>query len=158
MRPGDVAEVARLHASVYGAEYGLDASFEAAVAGHLAELTSGGWPGPGEGLWMVETGHGHITGSITLNAETPELGRLGHLVLLPEARGRGMARRLVDLVLSRARETGYAEVELATFGELTAAARIYRDAGFVLASTERRVRWGREMDWQRYVLSLRSDR
>ena len=55
-------------------------------------------------------------------------------MLRPEARGHGLGPRLVDAALARAREAGYARIELITFSELTAAARIYRAAGFVRVS------------------------
>ena len=68
-------------------------------------------------------------GSITLADQGHGLARLGHFLLLPEARGQGLGRRLVDAALARAREP-LRPHRAATFSELTAAARIYRAAGF----------------------------
>ena len=87
-RPGDIGAVIRMHGVLYAEEYGLDASFEAMVAARLAELTLRGWPAAGEGLWMVDA-DGEPAGSITLAAEDGGLARLGHFLLLPEARGHG---------------------------------------------------------------------
>jgi GNAT superfamily N-acetyltransferase len=149
----DVNTVVRLHREVYEGEYGLDRSFARDVATRLAELRRRGWPGPGEGLWIAEA-DGRAVGSITLNDQSGGLGRLGHLVLTPETRGSGTGRRLVEEVIEAARAAGYQRLELATFSDLSAAGSLYRSVGFRNVSTERTVRWGREMEWQRYELEL----
>jgi GNAT superfamily N-acetyltransferase len=149
----DVNTVVRLHGKVYEAEYGLDRSFAADVALRLAELRRRGWPGEREGLWIAESG-GSAVGTITLEDQRGGLGRLGHLVLTPETRGSGTGRRLVEHVLDAARASGYERLELATFSDLSAARGLYLSVGFVKVSGERTVRWGREMEWQRYELEL----
>jgi GNAT superfamily N-acetyltransferase len=149
----DVNAIVRLHRDVYESEYDLDRSFARDVATRLAELRAGGWPGPGEGLWIAEA-DGRAVGSITLNNQGGGLGRLGHLVLTPEARGSGAGRRLVEQVLKATRAAGYERLELGTFSDLTAAGSLYRSVGFAPVSTERTVRWGREMEWQVYELAL----
>jgi GNAT superfamily N-acetyltransferase len=123
------------------------------VATQLAELRRGGFPGPRTGLWLAER-DGEVVGSIALFEENLRLGRLGDLVLLPEARGTGAGRRLVETVLEAARAAGYERLQLFTFSDLTAAGSLYRSVGFELASSEDVVRWGRRMDWQRYELAL----
>jgi hypothetical protein len=60
----------------------------------------------------------------------------------------------VDGALTRARESRYERIELTTFSELTAAARIYRGAGFVRVSSGERSPWGRSIQMERYVLEL----
>jgi GNAT superfamily N-acetyltransferase len=149
----DVNTVVRLHGKVYESEYGLDRSFAADVALRLAELRRRGWPGEREGLWIAESG-GSAVGTITLEDQRGGLGRLGHLVLTPETRGSGTGRRLVEHVLEAARASGYERLELATFSDLSAARSLYLSVGFVKVSGERTVRWGREMEWQRYELEL----
>jgi GNAT superfamily N-acetyltransferase len=149
----DVNTIVRLHRDVYENEYGLDRSFARDVATRLAELRRGGWPGEREGLWIAEA-DGRPVGSITLNDQGGGLGRLGHLVLTPETRGSGTGRRLVGLVLEAARAAGYDRLELSTFSDLSAAGSLYRSVGFSVASSERSLRWGREMEWQRYELEL----
>jgi GNAT superfamily N-acetyltransferase len=148
-----VNTIVRLHRHVYEGEYGLDRSFARDVATRLAELRRGGWPGPREGLWIAES-DGRAVGSITLNDQGGGLGRLGHLVLTPEARGSGAGRRLVEQVLEAARAAGYERLELATFSDLSAAGSLYRSVGFTPVSSEHSVRWGREMEWQVYELEL----
>ena len=149
----DVNTVARLHAEVYEAEYGLDPSFAADVSLRLSELRRRGWPGPRDGLWIAEA-DGRPVGSITLDDQGGGLGQLGHLVLTPETRGTGTGRRLVEQVLAAARAVGYERLQLFTFHELSAARSLYQSVGFVKVSGEQTVRWGREMEWERYELAL----
>jgi GNAT superfamily N-acetyltransferase len=149
----DVNALVRLHREVYEREYGLDRGFADGVATQMAELRRRGFPGPREGLW-VEEDAGAPLGTITLIEESLALGRLGHLVLAPQARGTGAGRRLVETVLEAARAAGYERLQLFTFADLRAAGRLYRSVGFALADSEDAVRWGRRMDWQRYELAL----
>ena len=153
VRSDDVNHVVRLHRAVYESEYGLDPSFADGVATQMAELRRGGFPGPREGLWLAERDR-EVLGTIMLIQETLELGRLADLVLLPEARGTGVGRRLVDTVLDAARAAGYERLHLFTFSDLTAAGSLYRSVGFEVTSVEDTVRWGRRMQWQRYELAL----
>jgi GNAT superfamily N-acetyltransferase len=148
-----VNEVVRLHRQVYEGEYDLEPSFANDVATQLAELSRSGWPGPREGLWLARL-DAHTVGSVTLIEESSELGRLGHLVLVPDARGTGAGRGLVETVLAAARAAGYERLHLFTFSDLRAAGSLYRSVGFAVSSSERRLRWGRLMDWQRYELAL----
>jgi hypothetical protein len=57
-------------------------------------------------------------------------------------------------VLAAASEAGYERVELVTFSDLVPARELYRRAGFELTSSEHVVRWGRELDWERWELAL----
>ncbi len=149
----DVNTVVRLHGEIYEAEYGLDPSFAADVATRLSEIRRCGWPGEREGLWIAEA-DGSAVGSITLDDQGGDVGQLGHLVLTPETRGSGTGRRLVERVLELARAAGYERLQLFTFSDLSAARRLYQRVGFVKVSSERTVRWGRGMEWERYELEL----
>jgi GNAT superfamily N-acetyltransferase len=150
---GDVNEVVRINGEVFEPEYGLAPSFAGDMAVQLAELRRSGWPGEGEGLWLAEL-DGRVVGAITLRDLGGGLARLGHLALQPEARGTGAGRRLFDTVIEAARAAGYERIELLTFSDLTAAREIYRRGGFRMTSSEHTVRWGRELDWERWELAL----
>jgi ribosomal protein S18 acetylase RimI-like enzyme len=150
---GDVNELVRINGEVFEREYALSPAFAGDMAVQLAELRRSGWPGGGEGLWMAEL-DGAVVGGVTLRDLGDRLARLGHLALRPEARGSGAGRRLVQTVLKAARAAGYERIELFTFSELVAARELYRRAGFRLTSSERRFRWGHELDWERWELAL----
>ncbi len=149
----DVNDVVRINGAVFEPEYGLDPSFASDMAMRLAELRRSGWPGDGEGLWMAELDD-QVVGAITLRDLGGGLARLGHLALVPEARGSGAGRRLVETVLAAARAAGYDRIELVTFSDLAGARELYRRAGFRRTSSEHVIRWGRELDWERWELAL----
>lgn len=151
--PDDINQLVRVNGEVFEPEYGIDASFASDIAVQLAELRRSGWPGPGEGLWIAEL-DGRAVGGITLRDLGGGLARLGHLALAPEARGSGAGRLLVETVLGAARDAGYDRIELVTFADLAAARGIYRRAGFEMTGSEHVVRWGRELDWERWELAL----
>jgi GNAT superfamily N-acetyltransferase len=157
IRPGrsaeDVNTLVRLHGEIYEGEFGIDESFAQEVAVQLAELRRRGWPSEREGFWIAEAG-GRAVGCITLYQRGDGLARLGHLVLTPDARGSGAGRRLVETVLQAAGAAGYERIELGTFSELSPAIALYRSVGFERVSAERMTRWGRELDWENYELSL----
>jgi N-acetylglutamate synthase-like GNAT family acetyltransferase len=150
---GDVNELVRVNGEVFEPEYALSPAFAGDMAVQLAELRRSGWPGEREGLWIAEA-DGTVVGGVTLRDLGGGLARLGHLALQPEARGSGAGRRLVESVLDAARAAGYERVELMTFSELTEARELYRRTGFEMTSSEHTVRWEREMDWERWELSL----
>ena len=157
IRPGgsarDVNELVRVNGEVFEPEYAMSPSFAGDMAVQLAELRRSGWPGDRDGLWMAEL-DGQVVGGVTLRDLGDGLARLGHLVLQPEARGTGAGRRLVESVLAAARAAHYERIELLTFSELTDARELYRRAGFEMTSSEHTVRWGREMEWERWELAL----
>jgi ribosomal protein S18 acetylase RimI-like enzyme len=153
LRPGDLGDIVRMHGDIYASEYGLDATFDASVAGALATLVDRGWPGDREGIWVAEA-DGERAGAVILSDEGNGLSRLRMFVLRPEYRGAGVGRRLLEALLARARAAGYRRIELDTFSELQAAAHLYRRAGFRRIDSERRRIWGREIEMEQYELDL----
>jgi ribosomal protein S18 acetylase RimI-like enzyme len=153
LRPGDVGAIVELHGRLYAAEHALDARFEAGVARTLGELVLRGFPSASEGAWIADDG-GTPRGSIMLSDEGGGRGRLRCFVLEPQARGRGLGRRLRDAALEQARAHGYARLELETFSALRAAAHLYRAAGFERVCAVPSDRWGPEILVERYELAL----
>src|SRR5215207_3246628 len=152
--PGDLGEMAALHGGLYAEEWGHDASFEAMVAAGLAEAGARGWPGPGEGVWIVEEGD-RMVGCLGLTDEGAGEARLRWFVLEPGLRGQGLGRKLLDELFAEVERARYVRVALETFSDLEAAAHLYRDRGFELVWEDTRPRWGRPaVTYQRYELEL----
>jgi GNAT superfamily N-acetyltransferase len=149
----DLNAIARINGEVFEPEYGLEPSFAGDMAVQLAELRRSGWPREREGCWIAEL-DGRPVGGVTLRDLGDGLARLGDLALSPEARGSGAGRRLFDTAVEAARAAGYERLELMTFRDLEAAREIYRRGGFELTSSEHMVRWGCELDWERWELAL----
>jgi GNAT superfamily N-acetyltransferase len=154
LRPGDFGRVTEQHGVLYAAEYGFDHTFEAYVAETLAELGKAA-PSWRDRLWLAEL-DGRLVGSIGIVGREANAAQLRWMLVAPAARGSGLGRRLVGDALAFCREIGCESVFLWTVSVLTAAARIYVEAGFQLTEERERAMWGTAVTEQRYDLALRS--
>jgi GNAT superfamily N-acetyltransferase len=154
LRPGDMDAIVAHHRKVYGEEYGVDSRFGDFVATAVARASGRGFPTERETIRIVELDGEHV-GSMGLSDEGNDEAAIRWVVLSPEARGFGLGRRLLGEMLDFAEENGYHRVWLETFSELTTAAHLYRDTGFVLTAADTAPRWGRDaITMQRYELEL----
>jgi ribosomal protein S18 acetylase RimI-like enzyme len=156
LRPGDLGAIVAHHGATYIPEYGLDSTFEAHVGASVVAAGKRGFPREREGLWIVED-RGRHAGSLALTDEGGGLGVVRWFVLDPALRGRGLGRRLIDELISEARDAGYDRLHLETFADLRTAAHLYRSHGFELVREEHGPRWGRErFTYQHYELSFQA--
>ena len=153
LRPGDIGRVTEQHGVLYAAEYGFDHTFEAYVAETLAEFGKAE-PSARDRLWIAEL-DGRLVGSVGIVGREANAAQLRWLLVAPAARGSGLGRRLVGEALAFCRETERDSVFLWTVSVLTAAARIYVEAGFRLTEEHERAMWGTTVTEQRYDLALR---
>lgn len=149
IEPGDVGMVVHLHGVVYAREYGLDVSFEPYVAKPLAEFAIAG----NGRLWIAERA-GRMLGSVAMVDAEPGVGQLRWFLLVPEARGLGLGRRLLNTALDYARARGLSRVYLWTFADLAAALHLYECAGFTVTETKTGYIWGGRRTEVRMDLAL----
>lgn len=148
--PGDLGEIVALHGRIYSREYGHDETFEAMVAESVVDAAAQGFPGPREGVWIVEEGR-ELVGSLGLTDEGAGEARVRWFLIEPRLRGQGLGRALLGELLAKVEENGYTRVGLETFSDLQAAARLYREHGLELVWEDTRPRWGRlAVTYQRY--------
>jgi GNAT superfamily N-acetyltransferase len=152
-QPGDLGWIVMAHGELYAREFGWDASFEALVARIVADYAEKHDPAR-EATWIAEA-NGQRVGCISVVAADDTTARLRVLLVDPAGRGSGLGIRLVDLVIDFAREAGYERIVLWTHDVLTAAARIYLKAGFVLTSAAPEHHFGADLISQTYELNLR---
>jgi GNAT superfamily N-acetyltransferase len=150
---GDADAIVALHDRVYAAEFGFDRRFAASISFSVEAVVARGWPDTSGAVWLVGRGS-DLGGSLALTDEGGGLGRVRWFVLAPELRGQGLGRGLVDRLLSEARAARLSMLELETFSALTAAARIYRAAGFELRWQREIDHWGPRIQMQGYALKL----
>jgi GNAT superfamily N-acetyltransferase len=148
--PGDFGWIIHRHGALYAAEYGWDESFEALVAEIAGRFRKSHDPRK-ERCWVAER-EGEIVGSAFLVDAGHGIAKLRLLYVEPEARGRGLGRRLVEETLRFAKRAGYRSVTLWTNDGLAAARHLYEAAGFRLVSSERHHSFGKDLvgeNWER---------
>ena len=141
-RPGDMGWVIQRHGEIYWQEYRYDERFEALVAGIAAEFIEKLDP-VRERCWIAEKDGGNA-GAVFLVKQSAAVAKLRMLLVEPSARGIGIGKRLVEECICFAREAGYKKIILWTQSELTAARRIYQNAGFKLIAEKAHESWGRK--------------
>src|SRR5438105_10043658 len=90
LRPGDLGRIILLHGTVYARECGFDHTFEAYVAGPLADFARA--PSSRERLWMAERDDA-LVGCIAIVAASAETAQLRWFLVDPGARGAGLGKR-----------------------------------------------------------------
>ncbi|MCG3132267.1 MAG: hypothetical protein FLDDKLPJ_03100 [Phycisphaerae bacterium] len=169
LRPGDLGAVVSLHGVVYAAEQGFDATFEAYVAGPLAEFVR--TRGPCERLWIAERAD-RLIGCIAIvgagsrgalnhagegdasASDEGDAAQLRWFLVTPEARGAGLGRRLLGDAVAFARTCGYRSILLWTVSALKTAAALYRAAGFEKVEDKPGRMWGVDVIEEKFELRL----
>jgi GNAT superfamily N-acetyltransferase len=150
LRPGDVGRVVFLHGTIYAREYGFDSTFEAYVAEPLSQFVRS--RSEGDRLWIAECGD-RMVGCVAIVGISKDEAQLRWLLVDPSVRCKGLGRRLLHDAAAFAREQGYKTVFLWTVSALTAAAHLYRSAGFRKVE-EKPGEWGIAVTEEKYVLDL----
>jgi GNAT superfamily N-acetyltransferase len=152
LRPGDIGAVVSLHGTLYAQEHGFDSTFEAYVAGPLAEFVFAS--SPRERLWLAER-DGRLVGCIAIVAAASRTAQLRWFLVDPSARGAGLGKRLLHEAVAFARACGNTSVILWTVSALTAAGHLYEAAGFRKVEESPGHLWGVDVVEEKYELSLR---
>ena len=151
-RPGDMGWVVQSHGALYAREYGFDSSFEGLVAEITAKLLSS-FDASRERCWIAEI-EGEQVGSIFLVRHTDDVAKLRLLLVDPAGRGQRLGHRLVDECIAFAKACGYRKITLWTQSILTAARKIYQEAGFKLVATEPHRSFGQDLIGETWELEL----
>ncbi len=151
-QPGDMGWVVQSHGARYASEYGFDSSFEALVAEIAAKfLTS--FDASRERCWIAEI-DGAPVGSVFLVRQDDDIAKLRLLLVEPAGRGQRLGGRLVAECIAFARACGYRKITLWTQSILTAARKIYQDAGFVLVKSEPHRSFGQSLIGETWEMKL----
>lgn len=134
LKLGDAGWITHRHAVVIAAEMGWDQRFEALCASILGEFIRN-YDARFERSWIAER-DGQILGSLFLTRVDPQIAKLRLLYVEKEARGMGLATKLIEKSMQFARDKGYGVLQLFTTAENVAARRIYERLGFVKVSEE----------------------
>jgi DNA-binding MarR family transcriptional regulator/GNAT superfamily N-acetyltransferase len=151
-RSGDLGWVVARHAELYAHEYGWGDNFEGTCVQIVADFANKHDPNCERG-WIAEM-DGENVGSVFLVKDSEKIARLRLLLVDPVARGRGLGTRLTEECISFARQCGYERITLWTHKVLTTARHIYEQAGFQLASSERKHNFGCDVVSEHWDLAL----
>jgi DNA-binding MarR family transcriptional regulator/GNAT superfamily N-acetyltransferase len=134
-RPGDFGWIVSVHGEQYATEYGWDGTFEGMVA-EIAGAFAKQHDPTRERCWIAER-HGDRVGSVMLvqHPDRPGVCKLRLLIVLPDARGLGIGKRLVQECAAFAKAAGYHTITLWTNSILHAARALYVADGYTLVDS-----------------------
>ncbi len=141
--PGDAGWIIARHSALYAESDGFDASFEALVAEILAGYIRNRDPAR-ERAWIASTGAARL-GSIFCVREDDETAKLRLFFLERSCRGLGIGRRMLDLCIDFAWQSGYRRLVLWTHKSHEAACALYAARGFTLTSEHPVRSFGRDL-------------
>jgi len=150
---GDMGWVVHRHGAIYAREWGYNEDFEALVARIVADFLEHFDPRR-ERCWIAEK-DGAIVGSAFVVSKSNTVAKLRLLLVEPSARGLGIGRRLVDECVRFARGAGYRTLTLWTHSQLTAARRLYRQAGFTRTRQQATHSFGLDLVDETWQMHLR---
>ncbi|MFD2184591.1 bifunctional helix-turn-helix transcriptional regulator/GNAT family N-acetyltransferase [Rhodoplanes azumiensis] len=151
-RAGDMGFVLASHARCYAAEYGWGTGFETLVAEIVAEFLRS-FDAAREVCFIAER-DGVPVGSAVLVNGGDGVAKLRLILVVPEARGLGLGRRLVEACIDFARARGYAKITLWTQSILVEARGLYASLGFGLVKQEPHCVFGHALLGETWELAL----
>lgn len=151
LKPGDLGAIVSLHGTLYAREYKFDETFEAYVAGPLAQFVLTATERAR--IWIAERNN-RIAGCIAIVGASLVEAQLRWFLVEPSARRMGLGKRLIEEAIAFAKHSGYQSIFLWTVSALWAAARLYRAAGFVKVEERPDKRWGVDVVEEKFVLML----
>lgn len=140
------------HEVYYARVEGFDASFGVLVAQIVDDFLDCHDP-KDEAGWIAWRGNTRIgcIFCVRLNEDTAKL-RL--FLLTPEARGKGLGRRMLDICMGFARDKGYLRMQLWTYKSRRAAGALYARAGWNLVESKPDFSFGQENIEQTWTVTL----
>lgn len=149
---GDLDWLVEQHAVHYARDEGFDDSFGELVASILQEFLATCDPTCERG-WIAEQ-DGQRLGSIFCVRVSDELAKLRLFMLVPEARGLGLGKRLIEECMGFARACGYHRMHLWTHESHKAACALYRKFGWQLTDTKPVHSFGVDLVEQSWEIAL----
>ncbi|MDQ2091980.1 GNAT family N-acetyltransferase [Marimonas arenosa] len=149
---GDAGWLIEQHGLLYASEEGFDRTFEALVAEILADFIRNRDPGCERG-WIAEQ-DGRRLGSVFCVRLDQETAKLRLFLLVPEARGKGLGKRLLAACMDYARARGYRRMQLWTHESHRAACALYAAAGWRCVSSKEVRNFGVDLIEQSWDVDL----
>lgn len=152
IKPGDIGYLTYLHGILYAKECGYGQTFEAYVAGGLAEFVQSFSPDK-DRIWLAEI-KGRIIGSIAIVGHSKVDAQLRWFLVHPDYRRLGIGKELLKDALQFCKERKYKTIFLWTASELVEAGHLYTRFGFSKTEEKMHEIWGKKITEERYELCL----
>lgn len=148
---GLIAEITRMHARYYARAAGFGRTFEALVAGGLADFVPR-LDHPRNAIWLAQRGT-QICGSIAIDGHDmgDDIAHLRWFILDDGVRGAGLGRKLLCAALAFVDTQQFRETQLTTISGLPAARHLYETHGFTLVEEREGSSWGAKAIEQRFI-------
>ncbi len=151
LMPGDLGYVAYIHGLIYAQECGYGLSFEGYVLEGLQEFAFQYDPAK-DAVWICE--HEDKIVGFLIGFHREDSAQLRYFIFLPEYRGLGLGKKLMDEFMNYMKERNYLKAYLWTTREQVAAIGLYKSYGFELTEEKESDSFGKELVEQRYDLLL----
>ncbi|MBC6366384.1 GNAT family N-acetyltransferase [Algoriphagus sp. AK58] len=148
--PGDLSQVALLHAKIYFEENGFGIGFEAYVMESLLEFYRQ-YDLEKDKVWVVENA-GKMVGFLLLMHRPQNQAQLRYFILEKAYRGQGIGRKLMQEWMDFFLEKGYSKAYLYTTSGLDPAVHLYENFGFQKVSEKASEDFGVPLHEIRYEL------
>ena len=151
LQPGDLGYIGFLHGKIYAEENHYGLGFESYVLEGLGEFGRN-YDARKDRLWVCEDGQKKI--GFLLGIHRGDALQLRYFILLPEYRGMGLGKRLMDMFIAFMREAGYRKAYLWTTHEQEAAISLYTRHGFHLTEEKESNAFDKPLIERKYELEL----
>ena len=149
LQSGDLGYVAYLHGKIYKEENGYGPNFEGYVLESLGEFAHQYDPMK-DRVWICEH-QGKIVGFLS-GVRRGDRVQLRYFIFLPEYRGIGLGKKLMDNFVAYMQETGVTKAYLWTTNEQHTATALYARYGFKLTEEKPSTAFDKPLIEQRYDL------
>ncbi|WP_108837353.1 GNAT family N-acetyltransferase [Tateyamaria sp. Alg231-49] len=147
--PADTDWLVERHATLYARDEGFDDTFGPLVRNILEAFCAEHDPTCEQG-WIAVEGDQRL-GSVFCVRLDAETAKLRLFLLVPEARGKGVGRRLLEQCMGFARDNGYEGMQLWTHESHSAACALYRRAGWMLTESHPVRSFGQDLVEQTWI-------
>ena len=151
-RADDIDWLVDKHRTLYAKDEGFDGSFGILVREILEAFVAENDPTCERG-WIAEP-EGQRLGSIFCVRLTETTAKLRLFLLVPEARGLGLGRQLLETCMQFARDAGYSDMQLWTHESHKAACALYARTGWRLVGSKPVRSFGVDLVEQSWEITL----
>jgi ribosomal protein S18 acetylase RimI-like enzyme len=150
--PGDIGWLISIHGKLYAEQFNFDSNFEIAIAKKVLTFLEA--PHAFNRLWIASTDYKRV-GSIAVSLQHDQTAFVNFLLVKTQYRGYGIARKLLDKVISHSKDNDLEILRLETYSCLESARKLYSKYGFEIYKKNAAVqKYGRTFDQEFWKKTL----